>query len=60
MTRDQAITAAADALADGYRTLHGLDGTSVEQAARAAWTPTGPSLEQLIARITHTRGLAAA
>lgn len=60
MTRADAVTAAAAALADGYRTLDGLDGSTVEQAARAAWTPTGPSLEQLITRIAHRRGLTAA
>ena len=61
MTRDQAITAAGECIADGYRTLLGLDGTSVEDAARAAWTPTGPPLHELIDRIReHRRRTAAA
>jgi hypothetical protein len=55
MTRDAAITAAAQPLADAYRTLHGIDGSSIEAAARAAWTPTGPSLTNLIDRITARR-----
>ena len=60
MTRADAITAAGLALADGYRTLDGLDGSTVEQAARAAWTPSGPSLSELTARIADRRGLTAA
>lgn len=60
MTRQEAITAAGHALADAYQTLTGLDGTSVEQAARAAWTPTGPPLHELIARIADRRGYPAA
>lgn len=60
MTRAQAITAAGHALADAYQTLTGLDGSTVEQAARAAWTPTGPPLDELITRISHRRGLTAA
>jgi hypothetical protein len=55
VTRDQAIQAAAQPITDGYTTLLGLDGTSVEQAARAAWTPTGPELPELIDRITAVR-----
>lgn len=55
MTRTEAITASASALADGYRTLLGLDGSTVEVAARAAWTPTGPSLDELIDRISNRR-----
>lgn len=55
MTRDEAITASAAPLTDAYRALLGLDGTSVQAAARAAWTPTGPSLTELIDRITDRR-----
>lgn len=55
MTRPEAVAASAAPLADAYRTLLGLDGSSVEAAARAAWTPTGPSLPDLIARITDRR-----
>lgn len=54
---DQPILNAAAALSLGYRTLYGYDGTSVDDAARQAWTPTGPSLEILRARIAHRRGL---
>lgn len=54
------LDTAARALAAGYRTLYGLDGSTVEQAARAAWTPTGPSLADLTARIADRRGLTAA
>lgn len=60
MTRLDAITAAGECLADGYRTLYGLDGTTVEDAARAAWTPTGPTLATLTGRIAQQRGLTAA
>ena len=54
------VEQAARALASGYRTLYGLDGSTVEQAARAAWTPSGPSLADLTARIADRRGLTAA
>lgn len=54
MTRAEAVASASDPLTEAYSTLVGLDGSSVEQAARAAWTPTGPSLDELIARI-HAR-----
>lgn len=55
MTREQAVASTAAPLADAYRTLLGLDGSTVEAAARAAWTPTGPDLSELIERITHRR-----
>ena len=60
MTRPDAITAAGHALADAYLTLTGQDGSTVEEAARAAWTPTGPPLPDLIARIADRRGYPAA
>lgn len=55
MTRQQALTAAAEPLTQAYACLLGLDGSTVEQAARAAWTPGGPSLTDLIDRITDRR-----
>lgn len=55
ITRAEAIEGAARALALAYVTLYGLDGTSVEDAAKAAYTPTGPSLEELIIRIRAKR-----
>lgn len=55
------ITAAGECLTDGYRTLYGLDGTTIEDAAQAAWTPTGPPLDVLIDSIrTRRRQTAAA
>jgi hypothetical protein len=54
------VDKAARAFARGLRTLYGLDGSTVEQAAQAALTPTGPSLDELIARITALRAQAAA
>ena len=60
MTRDLAIAGAGECLAGALRTLYGLDGSTVEQAAHAALTPTGPSLDDLIARITALRDLASA
>lgn len=51
----EAITAAGNAIALGQETLYGLDGSTVTEAARAAWTPTGPSLDELIRRITARR-----
>lgn len=60
MTREQAAVAAAEPLAAAYRTLYGLDGATVEQAAQAAITPTGPELPELVRRITELRAKAAA
>lgn len=60
MTRHMAITAAGECLTSALRTLYGLDGTTVEEAAAAALTPTGPTRDQLIARITALRHQAAA
>lgn len=54
------VEAAGECLALALRTLYGLDGTSVEDAAMAALTPTGPSLDELIDRITRLRAQAAA
>lgn len=55
MTRPEAVAASAAAIADAYRTLLGLDGSSVEEAAQAAWTPTGPTLPELTDRIRARR-----
>lgn len=55
MSRQQAIRAASQPLTEAYARLLGLDGSSVEDAAHAAWTPTGPDLPTLIARIRHRR-----
>jgi len=54
-TREEAIKSAAEPLADAYVIMLGLDGTSVEDAARAAWTPTGPPLHELEAGIRARR-----
>lgn len=54
------IAAAAAILSRGYRSMLGLDGTSVEDAARAAFTPSGPPVEELEARIRARRAGAAA
>lgn len=56
-TRAEAITAAADCFARGLRTAYGQDGTTVEEAARLAYTPTGPSIPELEARIRALRGI---
>lgn len=55
MTRAQAIAQAATSLAQADRILYGLDGHTVQQAAELAWTPTGPSLDELIDRIRQQR-----
>lgn len=56
-TRADSITAAADCFARGLRTAYGEDGTSVEEAARLAYTPTGPSIPELEAHIRALRGI---
>lgn len=56
---DPRILHAARALAAGYRIMLGLDGTSVQDAARQAYTPTGPSVEEIERRIRKRRGLPA-
>lgn len=57
MTRPsaEAIERAGLPLAYALRTLYGVDGSTVDEAARKAWTPTGPSLEELVERITAIR-----
>jgi hypothetical protein len=60
MTSPQHIEAAGVCLAYALRTLYGVDGSTVEQAAQAALTPTGPPLDELVARITELRREAAA
>lgn len=52
MTRDECITAAARALADGCARQALL---SPRQAAREAWQPGGPSVDELEARIRARR-----
>lgn len=56
-TRAEAITAAADCFARGLRTAYGQDGTTIEEAARLAYTPTGPSIPELEQRIRALRGI---
>lgn len=46
---------AASPLVQAYRTMLGLDGTTVDDAVEQAWTPTGPSRDELRARIIHRR-----
>ena len=60
MTRQQAVAAAGECLAYALRTLYGLDGSTVEEAAQAALPPTGPPLDELITRIIALRQQAAA
>ena len=60
MTRDLAIAGAGECLASALRTAYGLDGSTVQQAAEAALTPTGPPLEVLVDRIARLRAQAAA
>lgn len=49
------IALATSALTQAASTLYGLDGSTVEQAAAAAWTPTGPPMEELRAGIEQVR-----
>lgn len=56
MTRAQAIAAAAECIAEAELAIH--RGT-VEEAARRAYTPTGPSIEVLEQRIREVRTEAA-
>lgn len=51
-TRDQAVAAAGQALATAITVA---DSMTVDELVDAAWTPTGPSKEQLRARITRER-----
>lgn len=55
LEEDVGIAAAARILSCGDRTILGLDGKSVEDAARAAYTPTGPPVEELEKRIRQRR-----
>jgi len=52
VTREAAIAAAGRDLAEAYLLL---DELPVEEAARRAYTPTGPPLEELEARIRARR-----
>lgn len=51
-TREEAIKAAGRSLAQAY---HLRDTLPVEEAARIAYTPTGPSIAELEARIRAHR-----
>ncbi|MFD6030512.1 hypothetical protein ACFWE5_07335 [Cellulosimicrobium funkei] len=53
-TREQCIAAAGRTLAVAYQQL---DELPVAEAARRAYTPTGPSLDELERRIAARRGL---
>ena len=53
-SRDEAIRAAAVALAVGYEVL---ENAPLEEAVEAAFTPTGPSREELRRRICARRGI---
>lgn len=57
LTRAQAVSRAGDCLAEATRLLVDLP---VEEAARLAYTPTGPPVAELIARIALRRGQSAA
>ena len=59
MTASPAVKEAAKAWAAGYRVMLGLDGTSVEDAADQAYTPSGPPREVLVEQIRRRRGVAA-
>lgn len=43
------------ALTRAYRRMLGIDGSTVEEAAQAAYTPTGPSVEEIEERIRKRR-----
>lgn len=53
MTREAAIEAAGQAIADG---LALRDSLPPRAAAEAAWTPSGPSVDELERRIRADRG----
>lgn len=53
------IALATTALTAAARTMYGLDGTSIDAAVDAAWTPTGPDKDTLRASITRLRQPAA-
>lgn len=50
-----AIARAARAWGIGYRTVIGYDGSSVDEAVEAAYTPTGPPREELRRRLIARR-----
>lgn len=54
VTRDQAITNAARIFVEACRVR---DSLTVEEAARQAYTPTGPSIAELERTIRAQRGL---
>jgi hypothetical protein len=51
-TKEEAIASMGEALAEAYELLETLP---IEEAARIAYTPTGPSMEELVRRITARR-----
>lgn len=53
--RQDAIQSAAAALSHGYTQMLGLDGTTVTEAADAAYTPTGPDRAHLEHAIQQRR-----
>jgi uncharacterized protein YdaT len=60
VTREQAVAAAGAAVAEGYAQL---DSLPLAEAVERAWTPTGPSRDELTERISARRralGIAAA
>ncbi|MGO2311662.1 MAG: hypothetical protein ACTH6A_06530 [Brachybacterium tyrofermentans] len=52
---DQKIINAAAPMTLAYRTMLGLDGTSLDDAVEAAYTPTGPPRDVIRARIEFRR-----
>lgn len=52
---DQAIVNAAAPLVLGYRTMLGIDGTSIDDAVEQALTPTGPPRDVIRKRIEFRR-----
>ncbi|ATG52076.1 hypothetical protein CFK38_11500 [Brachybacterium vulturis] len=46
---------AVSPLVQGYRTMLGLDGTSIDDAVEQAYTPTGPSRDVIRARLEFRR-----
>lgn len=49
------LASAARAYARGLRVIYGLDGHSVEEAARLAWRPGGLPIPELERRIRERR-----
>lgn len=52
---DQTIVNAAAPMTLAYRTMLGLDGTSIDDAVEQAYTPTGPSRDVIRTRIEFRR-----